>query len=62
MKVSFLTVLNFQMKIIMSRDLEATPIGGATSKPGPSCSKLTTSLVNDSSKFQNALLFFVDKM
>ena len=44
------------MKIIMSRDLEATPIGGATSKPGHSCSNLTKSLVNDSSKFQTSIL------
>ena len=29
----FLDVLHFPMKNIMSRDLEATPIGGATSKP-----------------------------
>ena len=48
----FLDVLHSPMKIIKSLDLEATHIDGATSKPGPSCSKLTTSLVNDSSKFQ----------
>ena len=29
----FLDVLHFPMKNITSRDLEATPIGGATSKP-----------------------------
>ena len=29
----FLGVLHFPMKNIMSRDLEATPMGGATSKP-----------------------------
>ena len=29
----FLDVLHFPMKNIMSRDLEATPMGGATSKP-----------------------------
>ena len=29
----FLDVLHFPMKNIMSRDLEATPSGGATSKP-----------------------------
>ena len=29
----FLDVLHLQMKNIMSRDLEATPMGGATSKP-----------------------------
>ena len=29
----FLDVLHFPMKNIKSRDLEATPIGGATSKP-----------------------------
>ena len=29
----FLDVLHFPMKNIKSRDLEATPMGGATSKP-----------------------------
>ena len=29
----FLDVLHFPMKSIKSRDLEATPMGGATSKP-----------------------------
>ena len=29
----FLDVLHFPMKNIKSRDLEATPIGGETSKP-----------------------------
>ena len=29
----FLDVLHFPMKNIMSRDLEATPMGEATSKP-----------------------------
>ena len=29
----FLDVLHFPMKNIKSRDLEATPLGGATSKP-----------------------------
>ena len=29
----FLDVLHFPVRIIMSRDLEVTPMGGATSKP-----------------------------
>ena len=29
----FIGVLHFPMKNIMSHDLEATPVGGATSKP-----------------------------
>ena len=29
----FLDVLHFQIKNIKSRDLEATPLGGSTSKP-----------------------------
>ena len=32
-KSIFLDVLHFPMKNIKSRDLEATPVGGATSKP-----------------------------